>query len=112
MFYEKSEYKALKNKTSRDCLLCFGKCTGHKGIDEKDPVGILIADKGVFLERAKGEDAVVLMEQILAYKQTDNTVVLKTADPAARKLVLHILLKGHREKACKLLEKYIPKKAE
>ena len=112
MFYEKNEYKALKMKTSRDSLLCFGKCSGHKGIDEKDPVGILVADKGIFLERAKGEDAIVLMEQIQAYKQTESTIVLKTSDPAAKKLVLHIMFKGPREKVCKLLDKYMPKQAE
>ena len=111
MFYEKNEYKSIKKKTSRDYILCFGKCSGHKGIDEKDPVGILIADKGIFLERAKGEDAIVLMEQVLAYKQTDSAIVVKTSDETAKKLTLYIRLKGQREKACKLLEKYMPKQA-
>ena len=109
MFYEKSEYKALKKKTSRASYLCFGKCSGHKGIDEKDPVAILIADKGIFLERAKGDDAIVLMEHVQAYKQTESTIVLKTLDDTAKKLVLHISLKGQREKACKMLDKYMPK---
>ena len=101
MFYEKNEYKTIKKKTSRDSVLCFGKCSGHKGIDEKDPVGILVADKG--------EDAIVLMEHIQGYKQTESTVVLKTADPDAKKLTLHIRLKGSREKVCKVLDKYMPK---
>lgn len=109
MFYEKNEYKAIKKKTSRDSILCFGKCTGHKGIDEKDPVGILVADNGIFLERAKGEDAIVLMENIQAYKQTESTVVMKTTDPDAKKLTLHIRLKGQRDKVCKVLDKYMPK---
>ena len=109
MFYEKAPFKELKKKTSRDCLICFGKCGGHKGIDEKDPISILIADKGIFLERAKGEDAIVLMEHIQGYKQTESTVVLKTADPDAKKLTLHIRLKGSREKVCKVLDKYMPK---
>ena len=109
MFYEKNEYKTIKKNTSRDYILCFGKCSGHKGIDEKDPVGIIIADKGIFLERAKGEDAIVLMEQVLAYKQTESSIVIKTSDESAKKLTLHIRLKGQREKACKLLEKYMPK---
>ena len=83
MFYEKNEYKTIKKKTSRDSVLCFGKCSGHKGIDEKDPVGIFVADKGIFLERAKGEDALVLMEHIQGYMQTESTVELKTTDPDA-----------------------------
>ncbi len=111
MFYEKSEYKSIKKKTSRDSLLCFGKAAGHKGIDEKDPVAILVADKGIFLERAKGEDAIVLMEHVQAYKQTESSIVLKTSDESAKKLTLHIRLKGQREKACKLLEKYMPKQS-
>ena len=110
MFYEKSEYKKLKIKTSRDCLLCFGKCKGHDDIDEKDPVSILIADKGVFIERAKGPDAIVLMEQIAAYKQTDSAIVMKTTDPSAKKLALNIRMKSQRDKGCKLLEKYMPKR--
>ena len=109
MFYDKDTYKAIKNKTSRNYVLCFGKCTGHKGIDEKDPVGILFTDKGIFLERAKGDDAIVLIEQIVAYKQTDSAIVVKTTDESAKKLVLHIRMKGQREKCCKLLEKYLPK---
>ena len=106
MFYEKAQYKELKKKTSRDCLLCFGKCGGHKGIDEKDPISILIADKGIFLERAKGEDAIVLMEHVTAFKQTDNTITVKTVDESAKKLVLHIHSQKHRDKGCALLEKY------
>ena len=35
MFYEKAAYKELKRKTSRDCMICLGKCSGHKEIDEK-----------------------------------------------------------------------------
>ena len=106
MFYEKNEYKTIKKKTSRDSVLCFGKCSGHKGIDEKDPVGILVADKGIFLERAKGEDAIVLMEHITAFKQTDNTITVKTTDESAKKLVLYIRSQNHRDKGCALLEKY------
>lgn len=109
MFFEKDTYKPLKKKTSRDCLLCFGKCSGHNGIDEKDPVSILIADKGIFLERAKGEDAIVLIEQIIAYKQTDSAIILKTKDPSAKKMVLHIRMQHQRDKGCKLLAKYMPK---
>ena len=106
MFYEKTQYKELKKKTSRDCLLCFGKCSGHKEIDEKDPVSILIADKGIFIERAKGADAIVLMEHILSYKQTDSTITIKTSDETAKKLVLHIRNQKHRDKGCALIEKY------
>ena len=106
MFYEKAQFKELKKKTSRDCLICFGKCGGHKGIDEKDPISILIADSGIFLERAKGEDAIVLMEHITAFKQTDNTITVKTTDESAKKLVLYIRSQNHRDKGCALLEKY------
>ena len=106
MFYEKAQFKELKKKTSRDCLICFGKCGGHKGIDEKDPISILIADSGIFLERAKGEDAIVLMEHITAFKQTDNTITVKTTDESAKKLVLYIRSQNHRDKGCVLLEKY------
>ena len=106
MFYEKAQYKELKKKTSRDCLICFGKCGGHNGIDEKDPISILIADSGIFLERAKGEDAIVLMEHITAFKQTDNTITVKTTDESAKKLVLYIRSQNHRDKGCALLEKY------
>ena len=106
MFYEKAQFKELKKKTSRDCLICFGKCGGHKGIDEKDPLSILIADSGIFLERAKGEDAIVLMEHITAFKQTDNTITVKTTDESAKKLVLYIRSQNHRDKGCALLEKY------
>ena len=109
MFYEKSEFKKIKMKTSRDCLICFGKCKGHDQIDEKDPVGILIADKGVFIERAKGPDALVLMEHITSYKQTDNAIVIKTTDPSAKKLTMQIRMKSQRDKGCKLLAKYMPK---
>jgi len=107
MFYEKKEFKALKKKTARECMLCFGKCSGHKGIDEKEPVSILIAREGIFLERAKGADAIILMEQVQAYKQTDSAIVLKTTDPEAKKLRLVIGNALHRSKGCKLLEKYI-----
>lgn len=106
MFYEKAQYKELKRKTSRECLLCFGKCSGHKGIDEKDPVSILIADKGIFLERAKGEDAIVRMEDVTAFKQTDSTITIKTVDESAKKLVLHIHNQKNRDKGCALLEKF------
>ena len=106
MFYEKAQFKELKKKTSRECLICFGKCGGHKGIDEKDPISILIADKGIFLERAKGEDAIILMEHVTAFKQTDNTITIKTSDESAKKLLLYIHNQKHRDKGCKLLEKY------
>lgn len=106
MFYEKAQFKELKRKTSRDCLICFGKCAGHKGIDEKDPISILIADKGIFLERAKGEDAIVLMEDVTAFKQTDSTITIRTSDNTAKKLVLYIRNQRHRDKGCALLEKY------
>ena len=106
MFYEKAQFKELKKKTSRECLICFGKCGGHKGIDEKDPISILIADKGIFLERAKGEDAIVLMEHVTAFKQTDNTITIKTSDESAKKLVLYIHNQKHRDNGCNLLEKY------
>ena len=109
MFYDKKAFKELRKNTSRDCMLCFGKCGGHKGIEENEPVSILIADKGIFLERAKGDDAAVLMEQIIAYKQTDHTILLKTSDPEAKKLVLYIRSQAHRDKGCKLLNKYMPK---
>ena len=108
MFYEKKEFKELKKKTSRDCMLCCGKCSGHKEIDEKEPVSILIADKGIFIERAKGQDALVKMEQIVAYKQTDSTIAVKTTDPQAKKLILHIRSQASRDKGCKLLNKYMP----
>ena len=106
MFYEKAQFKALKKKTSDDCLICFGKCAGHKGIDEKEPVSILIADKGIFLERAKGEDALVLMEHITAFKQTDNTITVKTSDESAKKLQLYISSQKNRDKGCQLMQKY------
>lgn len=106
MFYEKAQFKELKKKTSRECLICFGKCAGHKDINEKEPVSILIADKGIFLERAKGEDAIVLMEHITAFKQTDNTITVKTSDQSAKKLMLYIRSQNSRDKGCQLLEKY------
>lgn len=107
MFYDKETFKALKKKTSRDCMICLGKCSGHKDITEKEPVSILIAEQGVFLERAKGEDAVILMEQIQGYKQTESTLVLKTADPSAKRLTLHIRSSLNRNKACKILSNYL-----
>lgn len=111
MFYEKAAYKALKRQTSRDCMICLGKCGGHKEIDEKEPVSILIAAQGIFLERAKGQDAIVLMEQVQSYKQTESSIVLKTADPTAKRLTLHIRSQFNRNKGCKIIEKYMPKAA-
>lgn len=107
MFYEKAAYKELKRKTSRDCMICLGKCSGHKEIDEKEPVSILIAAQGIFLERAKGQDAIVLIEQVQSYKQTDSSIVLKTADPMAKRLTLYIRSQLNRNKGCKILEKHI-----
>ena len=34
---------------------------------------------------------------------------MKTTDPDAKKLTLHIRLKGQRDKVCKVLDKYMPK---
>ena len=110
MFYEKSEYKALKKKSSNDCLLCFGKSSGHEGISEKDPVCIIIADNGIFLERAKGDDAFIPMEQVEDYRRTDSEIILKTKDASAKRLHLIIKNQKHREKGCKVLDKYMSKK--
>jgi hypothetical protein len=107
MLYEKAAYKELKRKTSRDCMICFGTCSGHKEIDEKEILSILIAEQGIFLERAKGQDAIVLMEHVQNYKQTDSAIVLKTTDPTAKRLTLHIRSQVHRNKGCKILEKYM-----
>lgn len=112
MLYEKAEYKALKKKTSRDCMICFGKCSGHKDITEKEPVSILIAEQGIFLERAKGQDAVVKMEQILAFKQMESSIVLKTSDPEAKRLTLSIHSQVNRDKGCRILSKCMPPKPE
>ena len=102
MFYEKRIFKELKRKSSRDCMISLGKCSGHTDIGEKEPLSILIADKGIFLERAKGP-----MEHVLSYKQMDNTIVIKTADPAAKKLTLFIHSQVNRNKGCKVLDKYM-----
>ena len=110
MFYEKNEYKVLKKKSSNDCLLCFGKSSGHEGISEKDPVCIIIADNGIFLERAKGDDAFIPMEQVEAYRHTDSEIILKTKDASAKRLHLIIKNQKHREKGCKVLDKYMSKK--
>ena len=107
MFYEKDAFKQLKKQTSRDCVVCIGKCKGHKDITEKEPVSLIIADKGIFLERAKGQDAIVLMEQITAYKQSENTLQLRTDDAAAKRLTLIISSQHNRDKACKILDKYM-----
>ncbi len=107
MFYEKRIFKELKRKSSRDCMISLGKCSGHTDIGEKEPLSILIADKGIFLERAKGQDALVPMEHVLSYKQMDNTIVIKTADPAAKKLTLLIHSQVNRNKGCKVLDKYM-----
>lgn len=107
MFYEKDAFKQLKKQTSRDCVVCIGKCKGHQDITEKEPVSIIIADKGIFLERAKGQDAIVLMEQIAAYKQSENTLQLRTNDIAAKRLILFISSQHNRDKACKILDKYM-----
>lgn len=106
MFYEKDAFKTLKKKTSRDCMICLGKCSGHKDIDEKEPVSILIADQGVFLERAKGQDAIIRMEEIQSFKQTNSTLLLKTTDPTAKRLTLHIHSPLKRNTGCKILSKY------
>lgn len=111
MFYDKAAYKELKRKTSRDCMICLGKCSGHRDIDEKEPVSILIAGQGVFLERAKGQDAIVLMEHVQSYKQTDGSIVLKTTDPMAKRLTLHIHSQLNRNKGCKILEKHLARPA-
>lgn len=107
MFYEKDAFKQLKKQTSRDCVVCVGKCKGHKDITEQEPVSIIIADKGIFLERAKGQDAIVRMEQITAYKQSENTLQFRTTDAAAKKLMLIISSQHNRDKACKILNKYM-----
>ena len=44
MFYEKHTFKELKRKSSRDCMISLGKCSGHTDIGEKEPLSILIAD--------------------------------------------------------------------
>lgn len=107
MFYEKEDFKALKKKTSRDCMICIGKCSGHKDIDEKEPISILISDLGVFLERAKGQDAIIQINQIQDYKQTSSTLQLKTTDPSAKRLTLYIHSQLSRNKGCKILNKYM-----
>ena len=47
------------------------------------------------------------MEQITAYKQSENTLQFRTTDAAAKKLMLIISSQHNRDKACKILNKYM-----